>query len=113
MPIVYADTGDGYVSNSNANWATARDATTGSGYNSTLNAASSTLKVAVAAARGGGYTYSIMRVFMYFDFRTVVDIPESATLNIYGYTNNSADYFVVKSTDAIGSLGTSVFDAIY
>ena len=112
MPIIYASDEDGYVSSANANWATARDATTGSSFSSSTTRATDTVKAAAVPTRGGGTSYAIIRTFMYFDFRAVVDIPESATLNIYGYSQNSADYFVVKADSSIGTLGTADFDAI-
>ena len=39
MAVVYADAGDGYVINSNANFSTARDGTTGTSYSSSGAAA--------------------------------------------------------------------------
>ena len=112
MPVVYGSTGDGYVANSNANFSIARDAATGSSFASNATRNSDSVKTAAVAGRGGGTTYALIRTFMYFDFRGQLIVPESATLNIYGYSKNSADIFVVKAESGIGTLGTADFDAI-
>ena len=93
MPVVYGSTGDGYVANSNGNFSIARDAATGSSFASNATRNSDSVKTAAVAGRGGGTTYALIRTFMYFDFRGQLIVPESATLNIYGYSKNSADIF--------------------
>ena len=112
MPIVYPNGEDGYVTSSQATWSAARDAITGTGFSSSVSGASDVVKAAAILTRGGGTSFAVIRVFMYFDFRLILNVPESATLNIYGYVNNSADVFVVRATDTIGSLGASDFDSI-
>ena len=112
MPIVYANVNDGYVSSQNANSDTARNAVTGTSVSSSISSASDSVVANRQSGRGGGYTYTFIRAFLYFDFRTVVSVPESATLNIYGYVNGGADIFVVKAESGIGTLSFSDFDAI-
>ena len=112
MATIYASTQDGYVNASNADWATARDATTGGGSSNSSSSASSAIKASRAAARGGGYTYTVSRVFMWFNTSGISSNVASATLKIYGYSQNSADVIAIKSTSDIGSVSTADINSI-
>ena len=112
MPTIYAHTNDGYVNKGDSDWATARDATTGGGVNSAISASSTAISSSRSAARGGGYNYTVSRVFMYFDTSGISSNVASATLNVRGYIQGGGDVVVVKATSDISSLATADFDAI-
>ena len=108
MPDIYANTEDGSIFKSdNSSWAGCRDATTGgidySGDSSWVNA--------VMARKARGSRYRINRSFFSFDTSGISVEPSDATLKIYGLTNNSGDFFVVKSNQG-GTLEVADFDAI-
>ena len=112
MPIIYADTQDGYVNHTNtSDWETSRDATTGTTSSTVATGSNLAIRSDKSATRTGGTQWTIGRVFFEFDTSDILSTPANATLNIYGYTNTSADFFVVKSTHGV-SLTTADFDAI-
>ena len=94
-------------------WADAREGTTG-----TISAAVSTrlsnaIQATQASSRGGGTVYNVYRVFFEFDTSGISATPQDATLKIYGYFTNGADFFVVKADTATdGALALGDFDAI-
>ena len=112
MATIYASASDGYVNKSDSDWATARDATTGSGSNNNASATSDVIKASRTAARGGGYTYIASRMFLFFSTSGISSNVDSATLKIYGYSTNSADVIAIKSTSAIGTVTTADFNSI-
>ena len=112
MATIYAHTNDGYVYATNSNFALIRGAGTGSISNSTLTRSPYAIRSDAVAGRGGGTTYTLTRTFMYFDTSGISTNVESATLKVYGYSQNSGDIIAVKATSDISSLATADFDAI-
>ena len=109
-----APTIDGVVLRFNqTSWANAREGTSGTGKLTTSTAITNAIRASGIAARGGGTAYHVFRTFFEFDTSGISATPADATLKIYGYVNNSADFFVVKADTATdGALGTADFDAI-
>tara|TARA_Y100001963_G_scaffold115260_1_gene160024 strand:+ start:1998 stop:2645 length:648 start_codon:yes stop_codon:yes gene_type:complete len=108
MPSIYANLEDGtIVSTNTSGWSAARDATSGnfdySANNSFINA--------VMARKARGTRYGVNRAFFSFDTSDIDITPSDATLKIYGLTNDSANFFVVKANHG-GLLGVADFDAI-
>ena len=96
-------------------FAAARDATSGTVGTGGSGGTPTTFPVAiqyskVAGARGD--SISINRFFIEFDTSDISITPADATLQIYGVTNTSADFFAVKATFSDGSLANGDFDAI-
>ena len=112
MATIYAHTNDGYVYATGSNFALIRGAGTGNIVNSTLTRGAYAIRSDVATGRGGGSTYTVTRTFMYFDTSGISTDVQSATLKVYGYSQNSGDIIAVKATSDISSLATSDFDAI-
>lgn len=125
MPVIYADSGDGYIKSSasgHSTWSAARDATSGDTPDTNDNFTSPAAGVLYSAAsgKGGSASYSVIRAFFFFDFSGESGTVDSgATLSIRGYTTsgmgaNSAR--IVKSTAFGGDGGTALaatdFDAI-
>ena len=112
MATIYAHTNDGYVYKTDSNWATARDATTGgsSSYSGTLSAYA--IRSDRTSSRGGGTSYFVTRTFMYFDTSGISTDVQSATLKVYGLSQNSGDIIAVKATSDITNLSTSDFNSI-
>ena len=97
---------DGYMHKNNADWATVRDATSAALLAQTQNLSSTA--IASYASRGQNYLY---RTFMIFDASSITSNVKSATLKIYGYSKNSADFFVVRGTQG-ATHTTADWDAI-
>ena len=112
MATIYAHTNDGYVYAAGSNFALIRGAGTGTSASSTGTASAYAIRSDVSAGRGGGSTYTVTRTFMYFDTSGISTDVQSATLKVYGYSQNSGDIIAVKATSGISSLATSDFDAI-
>ena len=112
MATIYAHTSDGKIYKSNSDWATARDATSGGSFSSTVTADAFGVRGERTSARGGGVSYNIQRIFMRFDTSGISSNVESARLKVYDYTNGCGDIIVVKATSDIASLGTADFNAI-
>jgi hypothetical protein len=112
MATVYSSIADGYVNANNADWATARDATTGGGSANNNSSASEAIKAQRAASRGGGYTYTVSRAFMFFSTAGITSNVASATLKIYGYSQNSANSIAIKATSDIGTITTADINSI-
>lgn len=106
----YATTTDGYVSYSNATWATARSATTGSAVNSTAVSATNGISADYTSK-----TYYIYRSFFIFDTSSIGTFSwvQMVQLGLYGlssgYTSNSAS--CMKGTQST-TLSTSDFAAL-
>ena len=112
MATIYADASDGKVYKSNSDWATARDATSGSSFSSTTSADAFGIRGERTSGRGGGYSYNIQRIFMKFDTSGISSNVDSATLKVYGYSNGGGDIITLKATSDISTLGTADFNAI-
>ena len=114
MGTLTAASNDGYVRSAASGrtfWADARDATTGAAASSTL-----TRSNIATGVRRVGTACNVIRSFYYFDCSGISATVASATLKIYGYSNNSADVIIVKAsapnTDGSTALTTADFDAI-
>ena len=91
-------------------FAGARDATSGTAATGLTTFPNAIMYSKVAGARGD--TISCNRYFIEFDTSDISVTPADATLQIYGSTNSSADFFAVKATFSDGSLSGGDFDAI-
>ena len=111
---IYAEASDGYVTKtSTSNFATARDATSGSTYSSSATSNSVGVQAHRAATRGGGSEWRVSRSFFMFDtssYAAYADVT-SVTLSLRGYVNSSGDVIVVRGTQGV-SLAAADFDAI-
>ena len=88
----------------------ARDASSG-----TFNGSSSRYASAIKYSKVAGIranTFNVTRYFIEFDTSGISVTPVSADLSLYGFFNNSADFFAVKATFSDGSLANGDFDAI-
>jgi hypothetical protein len=96
-----------------SSWANARDGASGTGIFSTSQRVTNAIRASRTAARGGGTAYHVYRTFFEFDTSGISATPQDATLKIYGFATNVADFFVVKADTATdGALVTADFDAI-
>ena len=109
-----APTIDGVVLRFNqSSWANAREGTSGTSALTTSTRTSTALRASRTSARGGGTSFHVNRTFFEFDTSGISATPADATLKIYGYAANTADFFVVKADTATdGALVTADFDAI-
>ena len=100
MPTIYSTAGsDGTMLNRQSDsWASTRDDTESTYDGRTSTRDGRAVQTAKYPARGGGSSWRVGRVFLYFDTTGITEAPESASLKIYGYGLNTADFFVVKST---------------
>ena len=88
----------------------ARDASSG-----TFNGSSSRYASAIKYSKVAGIranTFNVTRYFIEFDTSGISVTPVSADLSLYGFFNNSADFFAVKATFSDGSIGNADFDSI-
>ena len=115
MPQIYADTTDGWVSNSStASWSGARDATAGSSTNVLSHFNQYGVRASKLTSGGRGSvttTYTVTRSFFRFDTSGVIHIPTEATIKIYGATMTAADVVLVRAKHG-GLWGTGEFDAM-
>jgi hypothetical protein len=124
MPVIYADSGDGWIKSSasgHSTWAGARDATSGDTPDTNDYYTAPSAGVLYQAAKGGGSTYTVIRAFFFFDFSGESGTVDSgATLSIRGAPGTSGmganSARIVKSTAFGGDGGTALaatdFDAI-
>ena len=113
MATIYAHTQDGYVTRFNqSSWSDARANSSGTGGSSIQTGHFAGISAYRAAARGGGYAYSIYRSFMFFDTSGISSNVDSATLKIRGFNQGGGDLIALKSTSDISVLGTPDFEAI-
>ena len=113
MATIYAHANDGYVVRFNQpSWSNARANTTGTNASSTVARTSTSVSGDRAAARGGGYSYTIYRSFFFFDTSGISTDVDSATFKVYGYSQTGGDLIAVKSNSDIETLGTSDFGSI-
>lgn len=103
MPIIYAGSNDGVVTNTNAVSDTARNGKAGTAVNTTA------MQDEVGFSYSGGYKFE--RAFLRFDTRAITTSPSSAELKIYFNTPVAGDFIVVKATD-FSTLTTNNFGAI-
>ena len=88
----------------------ARDASSGT-FSGTSSRFASAIKYSkVAGLRGN--TFNVTRYFIEFDTSGISTTPVSADLSLYGFSNNSADFFAVKADFSDGSIGNADFDSI-
>ena len=88
---------DGYIyRTSPASWSLARN-NNGQGINKAITRASVAITAAKYNARGGGFSWRVYRTFLWFDTSGISTPPSSATLKIYGYSADDADFFAVQS----------------
>ena len=108
----YSGSGDGYVANSNANFATCRNASSGSSADHTSSTDGSNTQCSLFAA-----VYYMGRGFLPFDTSSLPDgdTIDSATFSLYTISNNNADsdtYEAVQTSQAsTSSLTTADYDA--
>ena len=95
---------------SSTNWASARDATSGT-VASTTTRDFLGIYAAHTLGRFGGTLARVYRYFFRFDTSGIGVTPANATLKIRGLSGNSGDIIAVKSTQG-DSPGTGDFDAI-
>ena len=116
MPVIYSSSSgtsnDGFVAIlGQSSWANARDATAGSfvGVGNTISSAFT--QVHKTAGRGGGTLFGVYRSFMVFDTSGITGTVASATLSIYGVSQNDGSIIAVKSTAFGGDGGTALAKA--
>ena len=108
MPTIYSNVADGSVLSQDASgWSATRDDTAG---NSIYNTNAYYIN-AVMARKARGTRYVVNRAFFTFDTSDIDITPSDATLKIYGLTNDSANFFVVKANHS-ALLAVGDFDAI-
>ena len=113
MATIYAHTNDGFVARFNqSSWSDARASTTGTNVSSTGTNSSVGISAYRAAARGGGYAFSIYRSFFVFDVAGISSDVSEATLKIRGALFTGGDIIAVKSNSDIINLGTADFGSI-
>ncbi|MHA1290336.1 MAG: hypothetical protein ACTSPB_23395, partial [Candidatus Thorarchaeota archaeon] len=104
---VYAETSDGYIEKSNADWSACRGATDGDNVYDTVSYYAGAIR-----AYDSGSTYTITRSFFMFDTSPIPDDVTivNAYLNVYGYVNAKSSVCAMKGTQG-DTLETSDFDA--
>ena len=110
MPVLNPSVSGVIIGTTNPTFAGARDATTGTFNGSSARYDQAIKYSKVAGARGN--TYNINRYFIEFDTSGISVTPTDATLSLYGFTNNSADFFVVKADFSDGSITNGDFQSI-
>lgn len=116
MPVIYSSSSgtsnDGFVAIlGQSSWANARDATAGSiAANGNSNSSAFT-QVHKSAGRGGSTLYGVYRSFMVFDTSGITGTVASATLSIYGVSQNDGSIIAVKSNAFGGDGGTTLAKA--
>ena len=115
MPTLTTASTDGLVKKDDTtDWATCRDAGTGTSNGATETNNAWGIESSQYSARGGGSTWRVTRSFFAFDTSGVTATVSTATLKIYGYTNGSADIIVVEATrpNLVTGIANADFDAI-
>jgi len=115
MATVYAADTDGYVYKYTTDtWSKNRDAGTGGTVNASISRYSHAIRTFHTAGRGGD-TYFVGRSFFAFDTSGITATVASATLKIYGFSNDGAGGVIaVKATapDLSTDIAAADFDAI-
>ena len=110
MPNIYSNGGsDAWILSGDTDWATARDATSGE-YIGRTGPIGGKSKTAMSAILKRG-AYSVYRSFLFFDTSGISEAPESASLEIKGYSIGNADFFAVRS-NANYEITEDEFDSI-
>tara|TARA_R100001594_G_scaffold124871_1_gene161762 strand:+ start:531 stop:1208 length:678 start_codon:yes stop_codon:yes gene_type:complete len=110
---VYSGSNDGYRSLSGGSWGACRGTAFGGslgGSNTATGTAYNGSRASVSAGRGGT-TYFLSRSFFEFDTRTIIDLPEKASIDIYNYVFDNSGFRFVKSTQD-GTLSSDDFNEI-
>lgn len=94
---VYSSTADGWVVNSNAVFATSRDAATGTAVNTNDTKNSSAIYAYNAPGYGG---YTLRRCFFYYNVSGLTGTPSAVTENLYGYSTMIGSTSTQKGTQA-------------
>ena len=112
MPVIYAETSDGWISSggSHSSWSSARDASAGNTVDTNDNFTQLGAGVIYTAVKGGGGSFEVVRAFFRFDFSSVSGtVDAGATLSIRGYTSSgSPKARICKSTAFTGGSNTLV-----
>ena len=116
MPVIYSSSSgtsdDGQLINiGQSSWANARDATSSGHISTTGSSSSAFTQVHRFSGRGGGYAYGVYRSFVVFDTSGITSTVASATLSIYGVSQNDGSVIAVKSTAFGGDGGTALAKA--
>ena len=115
MPTIYAATTDGLVYKYIAGtWADARDATSGTVFGAAgIHNYHSAIRAFHTPGRGSN-VYWCGRCFFAFDTSGITGTVASATLKLYGFSQDTADIIVVKATkpDLSTNIASADFDAI-
>ena len=99
---------DGYVTRSHPSHAGARDASTGTTVNSTVNSYSTAIMYMYSKGN-----YHIIRTFIVFPTNGISTTVTAANLYVRGFSENSGDVIAVKSTwSGKTTLSTSNFDSL-
>ena len=109
MPDIYATNDGRAIHYSTSNWVDAR-ANQPANTISTGNRTSDSIASAKYSGRGGSQ-WEIARQFYTFDTSGISSTPSSATLKVFGYSNNAGDIIALKS-DYSSSLVVADFDNI-
>ena len=114
MATIYASTNDGWVGcGLGTNWNLIRQSDTSSGGVGSVNSGETRSRIAPAlsfqTSRGPG-GFGIRRGFFEFDTSGIAIAPLSASFKIKGYSSDTADVIVVRSTHS-NPLGTGDHDA--
>ncbi len=91
---VYSSISDGEIYAGNADWATARNATTG-----TVSTASTQSDLGAGILYSGGVIY-IERLFFYYALTSLSGTVSSCSENLYGVTNNQSNVCTQQGTQA-------------
>lgn len=105
--IIQSSTNDGVIYRGNqTSWASARGSASGS-----VVASNQYYSFSIGAVTGKS-RYSVYRSFFQFDTEDIETQVASATLNIKGFSQSSADVIALEATSDISTLNTADFDAI-
>ena len=110
MPVLNPTISGQIASPFSATHAGARDATSGTA-STTVSRYSQAIKYNKVVSSKGSQI-SVTRYFIEFDTSGISVAPVSADLSLYGFANNSADFFVVKADFSDGSIVNADFDSI-
>jgi hypothetical protein len=80
------------------------------GTSSSVNINDSSAVRASASSLGVDWTYTCSRYFMAFNTSSITSTPGAATLNIYGNTNITSNFIVVKSTSPTTSTNINIIN---
>ena len=94
MPTIYSGTNDGWAAcGIISGWASARNHA-----GSLVDSNNSSDSIAVISFKGFGTSFGLRRAFFEFDTSGISEAPSEASINIYGYSQKSADIILVRGT---------------